>query len=135
MLETPDALDRAHAGHDDDRKPVKHGAPESANAIDEAAANHLREIGPELEWKGMHSGSDEERERKQADLLASWEQLIAQRLDYSRDHSIARVLADHAKSDKHTNLRARARTWNFGSQFTLGQTGRLEQVQHEQQSL
>jgi hypothetical protein len=81
--------------------------------IDEAAANHLREIGPELEWKGMHSGSDEERERKQADLLASWEQLIAQRLDYSREHSIARVLADHAKSDKHTNLRARARTWNF----------------------
>ena len=81
--------------------------------LDDETAMQLREIGPELEWKGMHSGSEEDRERKQAEVLAAWEDLISSRLEYSRDHNIARVLADHAKSDKHTNLRARARTWNF----------------------
>jgi hypothetical protein len=81
--------------------------------LDEATATQLREIGPELEWKGMHAGSEEAQERKRAEVLAHWEKVIDDRLSYSREHSIARVLAEHARSDKHTNLRTRARTWNF----------------------
>ena len=81
--------------------------------LDDATANQLREIGPELEWKGMHSGNEEAQERKRAEALERWEKLIDDRLLYSREHSIARVLAEHAISDKHTNLRQRARTWNF----------------------
>ena len=82
-------------------------------SLDEEIAENLRELGPELEWKAAKGKSEEERAQEQADNRQAWERLIEERLQYSREHNIARVLAEHAKSDKHTNLRERARGWNF----------------------
>jgi hypothetical protein len=77
--------------------------------LDDVTADELRALMPELVWKTRGDLSEEEQQKMEAAYL----DLIADRLAFSAEHNIARVLADHAKSDKHTNLRERARGWNF----------------------
>jgi HNH endonuclease len=81
--------------------------------LDDEIAGQLKEMGAELEWKASKGKSEEERENERTEQEVLWAQLIEARLQFSREHNIARVLAEHAKSDKHTNLRERARGWNF----------------------
>lgn len=70
-------------------------------SLDEQTAEDLREMARnrELEVK------DKEADEKWAEFNA----LIDERAAYAREHDIARVLVEHAKGDKHDNLRKRAR--------------------------
>jgi len=77
--------------------------------LDERTAEDLREMARnrELEVK------DKEADAKWGEFTA----LIDERAAYAREHDIGRVLAEHAKGDKHDNLRKRAR----GIAFPRGQ--------------
>jgi hypothetical protein len=67
-------------------------------------AEHLKTLAPELTAKR----NPEEQEKK-------FYELVSQRLAWSKEHDIARVLAEHSKGG-HDNLRFRARGFNFPRQ-------------------
>jgi hypothetical protein len=67
-------------------------------------ADHLRTIAPELLAKKNPTDQEEK-----------FNELILQRLAWSKEHEIARVLAEHSKGG-HDNLRFRARGFNFPRQ-------------------
>ena len=67
-------------------------------------ADHLKTLAPELVAKR----NPEEQEKK-------FYELVSQRLAWSKEHDIARVLAEHSKGG-HDNLRFRARGFNFPRQ-------------------
>jgi hypothetical protein len=67
-------------------------------------ADHLKTLAPEL----IAKRNPEEQERK-------FYELVSQRLVWSKEHDIARVLAEHSKGG-HENLRCRARGFNFPRQ-------------------
>jgi hypothetical protein len=78
-------------------------------SLDERTAEDLREMARnrELEVK------DKEADEKWDEFIA----LIDERAAYAQEHDIERVLVEHAKGDKHDNLRKRAR----GVAFPRGQ--------------
>jgi hypothetical protein len=70
-------------------------------SLDERTAEDLREMARNLEL-----------EVKEADADQKWNEfnaLINERAAYAQEHDIERVLAEHARGDKHDNLRTRAR--------------------------
>lgn len=70
-------------------------------SLDERTAEELREmaLNRELEVK------DKEADERWSEFIL----LIDERAAFAREHDIGRVLAEHAKGDKHDNLRKRAR--------------------------
>lgn len=78
-------------------------------SLDERTAEDLREM-----------ARNRELEVKDSDADAKWNEfttLIEERVAYAREHDIDAVLVEHAKGDKHDNLRKRAR----GVAFPRGQ--------------
>lgn len=78
-------------------------------SLDEVTAEELRDM-----------ARNRELEVKEKDAEAKWDEfnsLIDERASFTREHDIERVLAEHAKGDKHDNLRKRAR----GVAFPRGQ--------------
>lgn len=70
-------------------------------SLDERTAEDLREM-----------ARNRELEVKESDADQKWNEfnaLLDARVAYAQEHDIARVLAQHARGDKHDNLRTRAR--------------------------
>jgi hypothetical protein len=76
----------------------------STACITDEMAEHLKTLGPELIAKKNPSNQENK-----------FNELILQRLAWSKEHDIARVLAEHSKSG-HDNLRFPARGFNFPRQ-------------------
>lgn len=76
----------------------------STACITEAMAEHLRTIAPELTAK-----------KNQTQQETEFYELLGERLRWSKENDIARVLAEHSKGG-HDNLRSRARGFNFPRQ-------------------
>ncbi len=78
-------------------------------SLDEEMAGYLRGLMATLVWKQPGTLSQDEQAAYEQEYFS----LIEARLKYSKEHDIGRVLADHAGSAKHTNLRQRGRGWSF----------------------